>query len=295
MSSASDSAAPRGGIAQVYRATLKREDILFNVYVCRPPAAVLVYLLRDTRVAPNQVTFFSLFVAVVAAVCFCALDWPLGLWLGVGLYELSYVFDKVDGMLARCRGVQSPSGHLLDFLMDEIKAFMIVAAVATGAYLETGQVELLLLGLGGIVCLASGIGITTFQRRPEVIAARGSSSPPSMVSPSSAPAVPVESEWERHDLGGLSPPLSDALAEQALEAAKHTPGARSSSLLGRAVRAAEAVGRFFIHYPSYIWLAAVLSDARVFLYPYVAVNALYAARSMLQLLVRYGGPVPRAR
>lgn len=259
-----------GGIAQVYRSTLKREDILFNVYVTRPPAAVLVYLLRDTRVAPNQVTFFSLFMALGAAACFCALDWPLGLWLGVAIYELSYVFDKVDGMLARCRGVQSPSGHLLDFLMDEIKAFVILAAVAVGAYRHTGQVELLLVGLFGVVCLGSGIGMTTFSRRPEVIAAR-----------QARPAA-------------AATPASDAEAEQVLLDAKRAAVPPASGPLGRAVRFAEAIGRFFIHYPSYIWLAAVASDARVFLYPYVAVNALYAARSMLQLMLRYGGPAPRA-
>jgi phosphatidylglycerophosphate synthase len=237
-------------IGRLYRATLKREDIFFNVYVCRPLAAVIVYALQGTRVAPNQVTFFSLLVAALAAGCFIAVPWPLGLWLGVLVYELSYVFDKVDGMLARARGVQSPSGHLLDFLMDEIKAFVILAAVATGAYRSTGRVELLFVGLGGVVCLASGIGMTTFSRRPEV---RG---------------TPEEG------------------AEGSREPRRPSP-------LGRAVRLAESIGKFFIHYPSYIWIAAVLSDARIFLYPYAAVNALYAARSMLGLILRFGGPAPR--
>jgi hypothetical protein len=188
--------------------------------------------------------------------------WPLGLWIGVVVYELSYVFDKVDGMLARSRGVQSPTGHLLDFLMDEIKAFLLLAAMATGAYLQTGRVDLLFWGLGGVVCLASGIGMTTFQRRPEVLAA--AAAPTSVLADADAPAS----------------------AAPAASAPQRSP-ARS------AVGLAEAVGRFFIHYPSYIWLAAVLSDARIYLYPYVAVNVLYCARSMLGLLLRYGGPVPR--
>src|SRR4029078_3635479 len=162
---------PRSSLAQLYRATLKSEDLAFNVYVCRALAALFVYVLKDTRVAPNQVTFFSLFIAGAAAACLVFAGWPLGLWIGVAVYELSYVFDKVDGMLARSRGVQSPTGHLLDFLMDEIKAFLILAAVATGAYRSTGRVDLLLWGLGGVVCLASGIGMTTFQRRPEVVGA----------------------------------------------------------------------------------------------------------------------------
>ena len=233
---------PRSSLAQLYRATLKSEDLAFNVYVCRPLAALFVYVLKDTRVAPNQVTFFSLFIAGAAAACLVFAGWPLGLWIGVAVYELSYVFDKVDGMLARSRGVQSPTGHLLDFLMDEIKAFLILAAVATGAYRSTGRVDLLLWGLGGVVCLASGIGMTTFQRRPEVVGA--------------------------------------------------VTAATTGSPRSAAVRLAEAVGRFFIHYPSYIWLAAVFSDVRLYLYPYVAVNVLYCGRSLLGLMLRYGGLAP---
>jgi phosphatidylglycerophosphate synthase len=241
----------RSSLTQLYRATLKSEDLAFNVYVCRPLAALFVYVLKDTRVAPNQVTFFSLFIAGVAAACLIFANWPLGLWVGVAVYELSYVFDKVDGMLARSRGVQSPTGHLLDFLMDEIKAFLILAAVATGAYRSTGRVDLLLWGLGGVVCLASGIGMTTFQRRPEV-------------------------------LGALN-------AEAARAAGSGGPRSAASSRSAM-VRLAEAVGRFFIHYPSYIWLAAVFSDVRLYLYPYVAVNVLYCGRSLLGLMLRYGGP-----
>jgi phosphatidylglycerophosphate synthase len=252
--------ASASSIAQLYRATRKREEPLFNTYVCRPLAAIVVYGLRGTRVAPNQVTFFSLFLAGIAAACLTFMAWPLGLWWGVAVYELSYVFDKVDGMLARSRGVQSATGHLLDFLMDEIKAFLIVAAMATGAYVQTGRVEMLFWGLAGVVCLASGIGMTTFQRRPEVLAAAAASS--SVLPDADAPASAA-------------------------------PSAKKSSPAGSAVRLAEAVGRFFIHYPSYIWLAAVLGDARVYLYPYVAVNVLYCARSMLGLLLRYGGPVAR--
>ena len=36
----------------------------------------------------------------------------------------------------------------------------------------------------------------------------------------------------------------------------------------------------------------VLSDVRLYLYPYVAVNALYCARSLLGLVLRFGGPAP---
>jgi phosphatidylglycerophosphate synthase len=84
------------------------------------------------------------------------------------VFELSYVLDCADGMLARWRGSASPVGHLLDFLMDELKAFCLLAAVAVRLFLEQQDVRFLLLGLFGLVVLASGIALTTFVRRPEV-------------------------------------------------------------------------------------------------------------------------------
>jgi phosphatidylglycerophosphate synthase len=243
---------PGDGIAAVYRATLKSTDLAFNVYVCRPLAAVFVHLLRDTRIAPNQVTFFSLALALVAAALLLGLPWPLGLWVGVGLYELSYVFDKVDGMLARLRGVASPSGHLLDFLMDEIKALLMLAALSVGAYLSSGRIDFLFWGMAGLVCLASGVGMTAFQRRPEV-------APERAVRADGAPG----------------------------KGATDSPPARRGLVRG-SIALAERVGRFFVHYPSYVWLAAVLGDVRWYLYPYVVANALYAARALSSLAWRFG-------
>jgi phosphatidylglycerophosphate synthase len=268
-----------GSVADLYRATRKRQEPLFNTYVCRPLAAFIVYPLRSTRVTSNQVTFFSLFLALVAAALFNVVRWPLGLWLGVALYEVSYIFDKVDGMLARARGLQSQTGHLLDFLMDEIKAFFILAAVASGAYLTTGRVDWLYWGLAGVVCLASGIGITTFQRRPEVLAEREQARAAKHATVSAAAATSASA----------SPSGSASTSEpEQLDAAVAPAAQTRPSALRSAIALAERVGRFFIHYPSYIWIAALLGDARIFVYPYVAVNVLYVARSMLGLLVVYG-------
>src|SRR5688572_23600346 len=161
---------PVGEILEVYRRTRKSRDLVFNSHVCRPIAAVFVVALRGTRFTPNQVSFFSLLLAWCAAALLVWLPGRAGWWLGVLVLELSYVFDCVDGMLARERGVASQAGHLLDFLMDEIKAFFVLGAVALGAYRREGDPELLIWGVVGLVSLASGIGLTTFQRRPEIVA-----------------------------------------------------------------------------------------------------------------------------
>ena len=232
-----------GAVAEVYERTRKRPDLFWNTYVCRPLAAVFVAGVKDTAVTPNQITLGAFVVAAVAAAMLIALPGYLGLVLAIVVYELSYVLECADGMLARWRNQQSTPGHLLDFLMDEIKAFMILAAASVRLWREHQSETFLLIGLGGLVCLSTGIAITTFQRRPEI-------APPAP--PADAPVPP--------------PP----------------------SVVKRAVGLVERVARFLIHYPSYILYVALTGRLEWFLYPYVAVNAVYAAKSLLSVALRFG-------
>ncbi len=155
-------------VAAVYRKTRKRPDLFWNTFVARPPAAVVVAVLERTPITPNQITLGAFGVALAAAGLVVYAPGYFGLLAAIIVFELSYVLDCADGMLARLRGIASTKGHLLDFLMDEIKAFVLLGAVATRLYREHSDPRYLLLGIGGLVCLATGIAITTFQRRPEI-------------------------------------------------------------------------------------------------------------------------------
>lgn len=228
--------------AEVYRKTRKVPDLFWNAYVCRPVAAVLVDACKGTRITPNQITLSALVVATASAGILLVVPGPVGLIAGIVLFEFSYVLDCADGMLARWRGTASPVGHLLDFLIDEIKAFVLLAAVATRLFLERSDTRFLLIGLVGLVALASGVALTTFVRRPEVAG-------PSAAAPAQKRGGPV---------GAL-----------------------------------EGIAKFLIHYPSYIWLAAALGRIELYFYPYVLVNALYAARALLSVALRFGRFEPR--
>lgn len=155
-------------IAAIYRASKKKQDInWFTEWVARPPAAVVVYLLRNTRITPNQITFGSALIAAIACALFVA--WPswTGLIVAAAVFEFSFVLDCADGQLARHRKIASPIGHLLDFLMDELKAMLLFGCVAVRLYRDLNDERLLLVGLAGLFCLASGIALTSFMRRPE--------------------------------------------------------------------------------------------------------------------------------
>lgn len=239
------------GAVEVYRKTRKRPDLFWNTYVARPPAAVVVALLASTRATPDQVTLFAFVVAMASAACIVALPGYWGFLIAAVVFELSYVLDCVDGMLARWRGTASATGHLLDFLMDEIKAFVLLGAVSVRMFRDSGDTRFLLIGVGGLVALATGIAITTFQRRPEV---------------SGKPAD-----------------------------AKEAPGGGERSVLQLALSLPLALAKWLVHYPSYFLYVAIAGRPELYLYPYVAVNALYALKSLAWLALRFGRPRPRAR
>lgn len=111
---------------RIYRESLKPADSLFNLYIARPPAAVIVAALAKTRVTPNQVTIISMLIQIAAAAVLIGVPGWVGLLIGVAGIELSYVFDCVDGQLARVTGRSSAVGGLFDFLMDELKAYVLI-------------------------------------------------------------------------------------------------------------------------------------------------------------------------
>jgi phosphatidylglycerophosphate synthase len=156
-------------IAAIYRASKKKHDInWFTEWVARPPAAVVVFAVKDTRMTPNQVTFASAVVAAVACAMFVVMP-GCWLWLVAAalVFEFSFVLDCADGMLARLRKIASPLGHQLDFLMDELKAMLLYGAVTVRLWRETSDDRLLVVGIAALFCLAAGLSLTSFTRRPE--------------------------------------------------------------------------------------------------------------------------------
>jgi len=162
-----------GDVAQIYRQSKKRNDNLWTEWVSRPPAAVLVWMLRGTPITPNQVSFIAIAIAAVGCAVLVAWRAWFGLLTAGALLQLAYVVDCVDGQLARTKGQTSPAGALLDFMLDEVKAFLVLGSAAVRLYLQQGDATFLLIGIGGLFACATGITLTTFMRRPEYLAAVG--------------------------------------------------------------------------------------------------------------------------
>jgi phosphatidylglycerophosphate synthase len=257
-----------GQIAEVYRRTRKPKDILWNRFVARPLAAVLLVPLRATSVTPNQITLLTLIVfAGGSALLALGASWR-SLLIAVGIIEVSYVLDCVDGQLARLKGTSSPVGAHLDFLMDELKAFLLIAAVGVRLWLASGQSHWLVEALLGLVIVASAISLTTFLRRPEYAAATGAR---------------VAMGAGDYGAGFAQPEPGEGPAGALV------PGAAGKGTRLSPMRALEALGKLIVHYPSYIVFVALANRIDLFLHAYVVMNAAYAARSLLGIAVKLGG------
>ena len=146
---------------EIYRQSKKRNDNLWTEWISRPPAALVVQALAPTRITPNQVTFLSLATFAVAAGVLVGWRTHAGLIVTVCLTQVSYILDCADGQLARLKKLSSPAGALLDFLMDEVKAFLLVGASTARLWLQAGEARWLVIGVAGLVAVATGISLTT--------------------------------------------------------------------------------------------------------------------------------------
>lgn len=241
---------------RVYHQSRKPADSAFNAYLARPLAAPLVVLFARTRATPNQISFLSMATMIGALGLLAALPgWP-GLLLGVVGLELSYVLDKVDGQLARVTGRASPIGAELDFLMDEFKAYLLVAAISGrwwlhgGAGHAAGTALPLWVGLATLVIVGSALSYTRFMRGAAYVEATG--------------GQPVG----HGEAGGRARQQTGPLRWI-------TWGVRAIS-----------------QYPVTLPIFAAVDRLDIFLYAYGAVHLLYVGQASLIVLLRLGRSAP---
>jgi phosphatidylglycerophosphate synthase len=154
-------------VARIYRESRKPRDIFWNVWVARPIAALLLYFLRRTPLTPNQVSFLGAFLFIGVALALVGVAGAPGMLLAALALQVSYWFDCADGQLARLKGMTSPVGMYLDFLIDEFKALLLVAACGVRLWRFDGREAWLIAGLIGVMMVAVATSLTTFVRRQE--------------------------------------------------------------------------------------------------------------------------------
>ena len=112
------------------------------------PAKALARALAPTAVRPNAVTMAAA-LAMLTAAGAVATGWtgPLLQAVTAITLALALVLDTTDGHLARLQGTATDFGRWLDSVLDELCDMALHAAIAWGAYVQSGHVAWLAMGM----------------------------------------------------------------------------------------------------------------------------------------------------
>jgi len=130
----------------------------FNRRICRP----FVRLLSHTAVTPNAVTFGGVVVSILSAIAFARATY---LWsvLGAILFYIAGLFDEMDGMLARIKFAESPSGTWIEGMADGLSYLLLFGGITISLRQQYGHIAVwmgIVLLIGSVLALIA----TSFQR-----------------------------------------------------------------------------------------------------------------------------------
>lgn len=116
-----------------------------------------LFIINHTNLSPNKITAGSFVFILVSAICYAKGTYP-GLLLGALFFEINYLFDCVDGTVARVKKLTSPLGAYLDPVLDRWRIVILSLALAFGQYRATGEARtifliFLYLGLNNLILL----------------------------------------------------------------------------------------------------------------------------------------------
>jgi hypothetical protein len=148
-----------------YSASIKSNisDEPVNVYLQRPIAGLVVRLLFNTPVTPNQVTFISTIFGVLGAAAINIA--PRHLWAAGILLYAKDIFDSADGQLARAKTMYSRRGRFYDSIGDFMVDACVFSSVAFWVFTHGYSLPLsLCIGLAGFLGVSLRVSYHVFYQ-----------------------------------------------------------------------------------------------------------------------------------
>jgi phosphatidylglycerophosphate synthase len=131
----------------------------FNRRLCWP----VIRLLSHTPVSPNAITFGGVVVSILSAIAFAQGTYPWSV-LGAFLFYIAGLFDEMDGMLARIKFAESPTGTWLEGAADGLSYLLLFGAITIGLSRRYGHVAVW-MGIALLIGLVLALIATSLQRR----------------------------------------------------------------------------------------------------------------------------------
>lgn len=137
--------------------TQKETDAWWTVLIIDKIAMRLLWLLANyTNITPNIITVIGFLLCLLSAYFFFQ-GQHIYLIFGALLFELGFVFDCMDGKLARLKNLKSDFGKYLDGLFDRWKIIFCLLGLSFGQYYISN--DDIYLKLGFVYSLITAIGM----------------------------------------------------------------------------------------------------------------------------------------
>ncbi|HEV8537810.1 MAG TPA: CDP-alcohol phosphatidyltransferase family protein [Bacteroidota bacterium] len=124
----------RPGPVEFFSQSLKSEsyyaDEFINIYLLRPLASAIVWLLYPTSVTPNQVTVAAILVGFAAAAVY-TFNTPPAIAVAGLLVMAKDILDDADGQLARAKALYSRRGRFIDSIGDFVVDVALFTAITS--------------------------------------------------------------------------------------------------------------------------------------------------------------------
>lgn len=132
---------------QKLKATFKPREEWWSRVFATPIAYGLLHLVADWKVlTPNRLTVLSFILTLLTGVLILS-GVGTALLAAAILLQVAYIFDCMDGQLARYREVSSAFGSFLDKWSDYVKFPAVVLALTLEAYSRDGSVVVMAMGV----------------------------------------------------------------------------------------------------------------------------------------------------
>ena len=142
---------------------MKKAGIIAT-YIHVPIASRIALFLSKTNITPNQITMLNLTFSMTASFLFL-FGTNIYLIIGAFLIQFSYIFDLVDGKLARLKKMESKLGMFLDSIIDRISISSIIICLSIGSFIQIRNANYLVLCLFVILLFYLGEVVQFYLER----------------------------------------------------------------------------------------------------------------------------------
>jgi len=115
----------------------------------RPVAALIVRAAAKMNLQPNHLTVAAFVLGTAGALFFLGGTHRSFIIAGILIYA-GTLLDGADGMLARSKNLCTRFGAYFDLYLDRVTDFLVMGAIATGYYRQSGRLGFYILGLFGL-------------------------------------------------------------------------------------------------------------------------------------------------